>query len=111
MEKEKHHIFIIKWKKYKFYLVFKIGTSRNFDLDFLFLFYKDLSLQAMKQRKMAYREKVEGMRVPILPSQQCKGSIPFMDPSPSLIYFSEELGLNIDQIQLQDPFQSHPNHP
>ena len=32
-----------------------------------------------------------------------------MDPSPSLIYYYEELGLKRDQLQLKEQFQNHPN--
>ena len=65
---KEHHIFIIKWKKYKVYLLHKLGTSRNLDMDLLLLFSEDLNLQDLQHRKMESREKVGGMRVPIPPA-------------------------------------------
>ena len=67
-EIREHHIFIIKWKKYKFYLIMKLGTSVNLDLDLLLLFSKDLNLQALQHMNMASREKLWGMRVSIPPA-------------------------------------------
>ena len=80
-------------------------------MDILLLFSKNLILQALQHKKMSSKENVVRMRFPITQSQQYKGQVPFMDLSPSLIYFSEELGSNRDPLQLEDQFQNHLNHP
>ena len=65
-EEEGHHIFINHEMKYKYTILFKLGTSQNLDLVLFLLFSKELSLQALQHKEIASREKVGRMRVSIL---------------------------------------------
>ena len=59
-EREEHHIFIIKRKKYRFNLLLFLGTSRNLDLDLLLPFSKNLRLQVLQHKDIESREKLWG---------------------------------------------------
>ena len=79
-----------------------MGTSRNLDLVLLFLFSKELNLQALQHKEKASREKVWAKRAPIPPAEQCKNSSPpLMDLATSIYMVKEELGAKTKWLQLK----------
>ena len=58
---------------------------------------------------MRAREKVGGWESQFYHHKNEKAKPPFMDPSPSLIYYFEVLGSNRDHLQSKEKFQNYQN--
>ena len=76
----------------KIYLLLKLGTSQKLELVLLFLFSKELNLQALQHKEISSREKVGERESQFLQHNNAKVQVSSHGPTYLYLYVSEEIG-------------------